>query len=71
MSTGRLTTPFGTPYIGFKVTIGGVSDPAMTERTYEDIDKIFKSNPGDYHVKEERDANGKFQSFHVSTEPIN
>ena len=43
----------------------------MTERTYEDIDKIFKANPGDYHAKEERDANGKFQSFHVSTEPIN
>jgi hypothetical protein len=38
----------------------------MIERTYEDIDKIFKANPGDYKVHEERE-NGKFKSFTVET----
>ena len=67
MQTGKLVSPFGTEYIGFKVTIGEVSDPAAVERTYEDIDKIFKANPGSYHVEEERTSEGKFKSFSVST----
>ena len=35
----------------------------MIERTYEDVNAIFKANPGDYKVYEERDAEGKFKSF--------
>lgn len=50
-----------------KITIGGVVDPASIKRTYDDIDKIFKSNPDTYKVKEERDAEGKFKSFTVTT----
>ena len=53
--------------MGFKVTIGSVSDPALVKRTYDDIDAIFKSNPGDYKVEEERDSNGHFKSYIVST----
>ena len=49
------------------MTIGGVTDPALIERTYEDIDKIFKANPGAYKVKEERTPEGKFKSFIVET----
>jgi len=64
IEVGELTTPDGTPYKGFKVSIGGgITDPATIERTYEDIDKIFKANPGEYKVKETRTPDGKFQSF--------
>ena len=42
----------------------------MTERTYEDIDKIIKSNPETFYTKEERDEKGKFKAYHVSTEEI-
>ena len=48
------------------MTIGGITDPGEIERTYEDIDKIFKSNPEKFKVHEERE-NGKFKSFTVST----
>ena len=51
--------------MGFKVTIGG--EPKEVERSYADIDAIFKSNPGAYKVEEERDSDGKFKSFSVST----
>ena len=70
IQTGKLISPFGTSYVGFMVTIGGVVDPAMIERTYEDIDRIIKSNPEAFHMKEERDKEGKFIAYHVSTEPI-
>ena len=62
---GRLHSPFGTEYVGFKVTIGG--EPKEVERSYADIDAIFKSNPGAYKVSEEKDENGKFKSFIVET----
>ena len=51
--------------MGFKVTIGG--EPKEVERSYSDIDAIFKSNPGTYKVSEERDSDGKFKSFSVTT----
>lgn len=51
-----------------KVTIGGIVDPSTIKRTYEDIDKIVKSNPDSFKVKEERDSSGHFKSFIVSTE---
>lgn len=63
-------SPFGTEYIGFKVTIGGITDPSMIERTYQDVDKIIKSNPESFYTKEERDESGGFKAYHVSTEPI-
>ena len=43
----------------------------MIERTYDDVDKIVKSNPETFYTKEERDKEGKFIAYHVSTEPIN
>ena len=66
IKTGNLTTPSGEPYRGFVVSVGGITDPASIERTYNDIDKIFKSNPGTYKIKEER-VDGKFHSYSVST----
>jgi len=62
---GKLTSPFGTEYTGFKVTI--VGDNPNVERSYADIDAIFKSNPGAYKVEEERESDGKFKSFSVTT----
>lgn len=64
---GRLVSPGGEEYLGFSVTLGGITDPASIERSYKDIDRIFKANPGSYSVKEERDAEGKFKSFIVET----
>jgi hypothetical protein len=64
---GKLTTPFGTEFVGFIITVGGVTDPAEIHRTYEDIDKIFKSNPETFKTHEERDEKGRFKSYSVST----
>jgi len=63
-----LTTPFGTPYVGFKVTIGGVLEDWQVTRTYDDIAKIVKSDPSTFKVVEERTPDGKFKSFSVSTQ---
>jgi len=62
-----LSTPDGTPYRGFKVSVGGGKTKAEIERTYEDIYKIFKSNPGDYKIHEERDEKGQLKSYTVTT----
>mgnify|MGYP001612338364 CR=1 FL=1 len=67
---GRLSSPFGGEFVGIKVTIGGIKDPSMIKRTYDDVDKIFKSNPEEFYVEEEKTSDGKFKAFHVSTEPI-
>jgi hypothetical protein len=65
---GKLTSPFGTEFVGFIITIGGVTDPADIHRTYEDIDNIFKSNPEKFKIHETRDENGRFKSYSVSTD---
>ena len=67
ITVGRVYTPFGEEVNGFKVTIGGVLNPEDIKRTYEDIDKVFKSNPGKHKVHDEHDENGKFKSFIVET----
>lgn len=64
---GDITTPFGEKISGFKVTVGGITDPSTVIRTYEDIEKIFKANPGNYKVHEEKTPDGKFKSYTVST----
>lgn len=64
IETGNLTTPDGTPYKGFKVTIGGSPNP---ERTYDDIEKILGKNNVSYKTHEERNPNGTFKSYSVST----
>jgi len=64
---GNLTTPLGTPYIGFKVTIGAVTDPRTIARTYEDIEAILKSNKVSYRETLERRPDGKFKSYKVES----
>jgi hypothetical protein len=64
VEVGNLTTPGGKEYRGFKVTIGGHSDP---ERTYEDIRKILRKNAGELRAREEKTDGGKFKSFTVET----
>ena len=57
-------TPDGTAYRGFKVTIGGLSNP---ERTYDDIESILNRNKMPYKIHEERTTDGKFKSYMVET----
>ena len=64
---GKLTTPDGTDFVGFIISVGGVTDPAEIQRTYEDIEKIFKSQPDKFITHEERDKDGHFLSYSVST----
>ena len=64
---GKLTTPDGADFVGFIITVGGITDPASIQRTYEDIDKIFKSNPESFNTHEVKDENGKFKSYVVET----
>lgn len=65
--TGELRTPDGTPYKGFKVTIGGITDPETIKRSYEDIEKILKGSRLKYKEHEEKTPDGKFKSYSVST----
>ena len=67
IETGDLYTPSGTPFHGFKITVGGTLDPESVVRTYEDIEKIFKANSAKYKVHEEKRPDGKFKSYTVET----
>ena len=60
-------TPDGTPYRGFKVSIGGVTDPSTIKRTYEDIEAIFRSNEATFKTFEEKTPAGTFKSYVVET----
>lgn len=65
---GKLTSPDGTDFVGFILTVGGITDPSEIQRTYEDIDKMFKAHPENYKVHEEKDGMGHFKSYTVSTQ---
>lgn len=65
VETGKLRTPLGTEYVGFKVTLLG--DNPDVARYYSDIERITRAQPEHYKVREERDAAGKFKSFTVET----
>mgnify|MGYP001608740100 FL=1 len=67
IETGRLTTPSGVDYVGFKVTIGSMLDPASVTRTYDDIEAILHQNKVEYKTHEEHRPDGKFKSYTVST----
>ena len=60
-------TPDGTPYRGFKVTIGGIQDPAEIKRSYEDIERILKGNNHPYREYETKTDQGTFKSFVVES----
>jgi hypothetical protein len=62
-----LVTPDGTPYKGFKVSIGGIQDPSEVRRTYDDVEAILHKNQVEYKVHEERTPQGTFKSYSVST----
>lgn len=67
IETGDLHTPDGTPYHGFKVSIGGITDPAAVLRTYDDIEKILHQNKVPYIEHEEHTPEGKFKSYSITT----
>lgn len=62
VEVGELTTPGGIPYKGFKITLGGVSNPDV-KRTYEDIVAILHSQQQPYKEFETKTKEGKFKSF--------
>ncbi len=67
IETGSLYTPMGEQYNGFKVTIGGITDPSTIVRTYDDIESILGKNKINYKVHEETTSSGTFKSYSVST----
>jgi len=62
-----LTTPDGTPYKGFKVSLGGSIDPSEIVRTYDDIKRILHNNKVEYRTHEEHKPDGTFKSFTIET----
>ena len=64
---GNLVTPSGTPYSGFKVTVGGITDPASVQRTYSDIEAILSQYKTEYKTHEEHKPDGTFKSYTVET----
>jgi len=60
-------TPYGEEVQGFKISIVAPTDMALVERTFSDIEAICKAHPENYKVSEEKDSNGKFKSYTVTT----
>ena len=67
VETGNLTTPDGTPYNGFKVTVGGIQDPGEIQRRYDDIEHILHQNQVAYKINETHDQQGHFRSYSMET----
>lgn len=51
----------------WKITSKPIYVPTFQERYYSDITAIFKSDPRNFTVTEERDEAGHFRKFTVST----
>ena len=49
--------------MGVQISIGGISNPADVQRTYEDIERILHSNKQPYKEVETRTEQGTFKSF--------
>lgn len=64
---GRLLTPSGEEYVGFKVTIDDGLPPAKLDYERETVSKILHKTIEDQKIKEIRE-NGKFKAFIVSTD---
>lgn len=67
VEAGRLTTPSGVPFVGIKITIGSILDPASVKRTYDDIEAILGWNKVDYETHYELREGGKFKSYTIET----
>ena len=67
IETGDLVTPDGTPYKGFKVTIGGIQDPSTVRRTYSDVEAILHKNQVPFKTHEEHHNDGTFKSYTIET----
>lgn len=65
IEVGRILTPSGEVIKGFKVSIGGQQEEP--ERSYDDIESIFKSNEASYKTFEEHTPQGTFKSYVVIT----
>jgi len=70
LETGRLVSPDGVPFVGFKITITDKGGDHMTELNYDDINAMVRSHPDKIFTKEERTSDGKFKSISGSTEPF-
>lgn len=70
LETGKLVSPDGVPFVGFKLTFTDSGGVPMDELNYDDINAIIHSNPDKVYIKEEKTVDGKFKSLHGSTEPF-
>ena len=61
VKTGEINTPFGHEIIGFSVTVGGITDQATVQRSWDDIYKILHSQAIPIQIFEEKDEEGKFK----------
>jgi hypothetical protein len=65
---GKLISPLGTEYIGFRVSVGGIApNPADQVRNYDDIEAILNQNKVEYKVHETKTTTGTFKSYTVET----
>lgn len=67
LETGRLVSPDGVPFVGFKLTFTDLGGPAMTELNYEDIERMVGANPDEVVLVEDRDENGRLKSIRGSS----
>lgn len=57
VETGNLTTPDGTPYNGFKVTIDDGLPPVKLDYARERVTEILHKLPSDYKVTRHSNTN--------------
>ena len=50
-----------------RITVGGIANPALIKRTYDDIEQILRSNQILYKETETHTEAGTFKSFSIET----
>lgn len=70
LETGRLVSPDGVPFVGFKITITDAGGAPMDTINFDDIDAMVRSHPDEIYTKESYTEDGKFKSISGSTEPF-
>lgn len=70
LETGKLVSPSGVSYVGFKLTFTDPSGAPMDALNYDDINAMVHKHPEKVYLTEERTPDGHFKAIHGSTEPI-
>ena len=51
--------------MGLRVTVGGIADPSLIDRNYEDIRRILLENRQPFKEVETKTESGSFKSFTI------